>query len=203
MTRGRRSVDRLGALVILSDLPPWLFRAAAFVFGALWGSFFNVAIYRWPREMSVVSPPSHCPHCKAPIPAHRNVPILGYLLLRGRTACCRKKLNARYMLVELASGLLCVAIVERFLVGQPGHVPLSEVVMSPVLFFAFAGGLLIATFVDLEWMEIPDEVSLGGTALGLGTVMLRPDGPDAADLALGAGGASCWCSSCSCGAGST
>ena len=65
--------------MIVSDLPAWAIRAFAFLFGALWGSFFNVAIYRWPRDMSVVTPPSHCPHCKAPVPAYRNVPILGYL----------------------------------------------------------------------------------------------------------------------------
>ena len=53
--------------MFVEDLPPWLIRGVAFVFGALWGSFFNVAIYRWPREMSVVSPPSHCPSCGAPV----------------------------------------------------------------------------------------------------------------------------------------
>lgn len=173
--------------MIAAELPAWIVRATAFVFGALWGSFFNVAIYRWPRDMSVVSPPSHCPHCKAPVPAWRNVPILGYLILRGRAACCGERLTPRYFLVELASGALCLALAERYMVGASA--PLSDVAITTALFFAFAGGLLVATFVDLEWLEIPDEVSIGGTALGLATVIFRQPGPDAVDVAIGAGGA--------------
>lgn len=174
--------------MIASDLPAWVIRAIAFVFGALWGSFFNVAIYRWPRDMSVVSPPSHCPSCGTPIPAWRNVPIFGYLALRGKAACCGARLSPRYFLVELASAVLCLALAQRYIVGAAPSTPLSDVAITTGLFFAFAGGLVVATFVDLEWLEIPDEVSIGGTALGLATVMLRQPGPDAVDLAIGAGG---------------
>ncbi len=173
--------------MIAAELPAWILRAAAFVFGALWGSFFNVAIYRWPRDMSVVSPPSHCPHCKTPIPAWRNVPILGYLVLRGRAACCGERLSPRYFLVELASGAICLALAERYMVGASAQ--LADAAITTALFFAFAGGLLVATFVDLEWLEIPDEVSIGGAALGLATVTFRQPGPDAVDVAIGAGGA--------------
>ena len=66
------------------DVPVWLVRVVAFVMGALWGSFFNVAIYRWPRGMSVVSPPSHCPACGAPVRWYLNVPVFGYALLGRR-----------------------------------------------------------------------------------------------------------------------
>jgi leader peptidase (prepilin peptidase) / N-methyltransferase len=173
--------------VIVSDLPVWIIRALAFVFGALWGSFFNVAIYRWPRDMSVVEPKSHCPACKAPIPAGRNVPIFGYLFLRGRAACCGAKLSPRYFVVELLSAFLCLALAERYIVSIEESAPLLDAVITTGLFFAFVGGLVIATFVDLEWMEIPDEVSIGGTALGLATITLRQPGPDAVDAALGAG----------------
>lgn len=179
------SYDR--PLVIASDVPAWALRAFAFVFGAVWGSFFNVAIHRWPRDMSVVSPPSHCPHCKTPIPAWRNVPIVGYLMLRGRAACCGERLTPRYFLVELASGAIALALAERYVVGRDEA--LADVAITAALFFAFAGGLLVATFVDLEWLEIPDEVSIGGTALGLATVIFRQPGPDAIDVAIGAGGA--------------
>lgn len=171
----------------VADLPPWFLRAFAFLFGALWGSFFNVAIYRWPREMSVVSPPSHCPSCRTPVPWWRNVPIVGYLVLKGRAACCGAKLTPRYVMVELAAALLCVAVVERYVVEQPGSMALEDALVSALLFFFFLGGLLIATFVDFEWLEIPDEVSIGGTALGLATVSLRTPGPDPLDAALGAG----------------
>ncbi len=175
--------------MIVSDLPAWAIRAIAFVFGALWGSFFNVAIYRWPRDMSVVSPPSHCPACGTPIPAWRNVPIFGYLALRGKAACCGARLSPRYFLVELTSAALCLALAQRYIVDAGPSTPLSDAAITTGLFFAFAGGLLVATFVDLEWMEIPDEVSIGGTALGLATVMFRQPGPDAVDIAIGAGGA--------------
>jgi leader peptidase (prepilin peptidase)/N-methyltransferase len=174
--------------VIVADFPEWVLRIFAFVLGATWGSFFNVAIYRWPREMSVVSPPSHCPSCKAPVPAWRNVPILGYVMLRGRAACCGAKLSPRYVLVELASGALAVALTERYLLQDPAA-SLADASITTALFFAFVGGLLVATFVDLEWMEIPDEVSIGGTALGLATVIFRQPGPEPLDVAIGAGGA--------------
>jgi leader peptidase (prepilin peptidase)/N-methyltransferase len=174
--------------VLVSDLSPWLIRGFAFVFGALWGSFFNVAIYRWPRDMSVVSPPSHCPHCGKPVPGWRNVPIVGYLMLRGKTACCGHRLSPRYLIVELASAMLALALAERSIVDASGATPLSDAALSFGLFFAFVGGLLVATFVDLEWMEIPDEVSIGGAALGLATVAFRQPGPDAIDAAIGAGG---------------
>lgn len=172
--------------MLAAELPPLLARLAAFVFGALWGSFFNVAIYRWPRDMSVVEPPSHCPACGTRIPAYRNVPIFGWLVLRGRAACCGAPIPARYFLVELLSAVLCVAIVEHFLVQAAPETRLLAAAIESLLYFAFVGGLLIATFVDLEWMEIPDEVSFPGTALGLLTVTLRSD-PGAQAAAIGAG----------------
>lgn len=174
--------------MLVADLPPAVIRVFGFLFGALWGSFFNVAIYRWPREMSVVSPPSHCPSCGAAVPWYRNLPILGYLMLRGKAACCGAALTPRYFLVELLSGALGLALVERFVVDMDPTASLAESAVSAALFFAFVGGLIVATFVDLEWMEIPDEVSIGGTALGLATVTLRTPGPDAVEAALGAGG---------------
>jgi len=173
--------------MLASELPAWLARSFAFVLGATWGSFFNVAIYRWPREMSVVTPPSHCPACGAPVPGWRNVPILGYLLLRGKAACCGARMSPRYLFVELLSGVLAVAIAERFIVHAHRGAGLGEVGIEAVLWFAFAGGLVIATFVDLEWMEIPDEVSIGGTALALATATLRPTVP-LDEVVLGAGG---------------
>ncbi len=173
--------------MLASDIDPWVWRASAFVFGAVWGSFFNVAIYRWPRDMSVVSPPSHCPACGKPIAAARNVPIFGWLVLRGKAECCGARISVRYPIVELASALLCVALVERFAVHAADDAPLAGSAIEAVVYFAFAGGLLIASFVDLEFMEIPDEVSLPLGALGLVTVGMRQE-PGALDAALGAGG---------------
>jgi leader peptidase (prepilin peptidase) / N-methyltransferase len=172
--------------LLAADIPAWTIRGGAFLFGALWGSFFNVAIYRWPRGMSVVSPPSHCPACGAPVPAWRNVPVLGWVLLRGRAACCGAPLSLRYPLVELLGATLCLALAEALIVQAAPDVTLQQAGLETLAYFAFAGALIIATFVDLEWMQIPDEVSLPGTALGLVTVPVRAL-PGAVDAAVGAG----------------
>jgi leader peptidase (prepilin peptidase) / N-methyltransferase len=172
--------------LLASDLPAWLVRLTAFLFGSLWGSFFNVAIYRWPRGMSVVKPPSHCPACGAPVRWYLNVPIFGYLLLRGKARCCGAPLTMRYVWVELLSGVLGLAVAERFFVGAEPSATAALAGLETALLFTFVGGLVVATFVDLEWMEIPDEVSLPGAALGLATVGLR-HGPGALSAAVGAG----------------
>ncbi|HEX6241349.1 MAG TPA: prepilin peptidase, partial [Polyangiales bacterium] len=101
------------------DVPVWFVRVVAFVMGALWGSFFNVASSRWPRGMSVVKPGSHCPGCGAPVAAYLNVPIVGYLLLRGRARCCGATLTPRYAWVELLTAVLALALAERFFVNRP------------------------------------------------------------------------------------
>ncbi len=157
------------------------------MFGALWGSFFNVAIYRWPRGMSVVSPGSHCPACGAPVRARHNVPVFGWLWLRGRAACCGASLPVRYPVVEALGALLAWGVAERKLLGAPPGTFLDEALLESMLDFAFLGGVLVAAFVDLDWMEIPDEVSLPGAALGLLTASLRARGPGAEAAALGAG----------------
>jgi len=174
-------------VILAHDLPAIFVRVAAFLFGALWGSFFNVAIHRWPRGMSVVTPPSHCPACGKPIRPFRNVPILGWLFLRGKAECCGARISPRYPIVEALGGVLCLAIAERLIVLSPEETEAIPAALETLAYFAFAGGLLVATFVDLDFMEIPDEVSLPGAALGLATAPLRSM-PGAADAALGAGG---------------
>lgn len=156
------------------------------MFGAVWGSFFNVAIYRWPRAMSVVLPASHCPSCGKPIAPYHNLPIVSYFALRGKTACCGAKISPRYPLVELIGAVLCVAIAERFVLGAPQTDSLVDNILIALCYFAFGGGLVIATFIDLEFMEIPDEISLPLTALGLVTASFRGD-PGVESSALGAG----------------
>lgn len=173
-------------VIVAAELPAWLIRTAAFIFGALWGSFFNVAIYRWPRGMSVVKPPSHCPACGAPVRWYLNVPIVGYALLRGKAACCGAPMTPRYVFVEALTGVLGLAVAERFFVGAPEGTSALFAALETALYFTFVGGLVIATFVDLEWMEIPDEVSLPGAALGLATAGFR-EAPGAIEAAVGAG----------------
>lgn len=172
--------------MLASEIPRWFVWLAAFAWGAAWGSFFNVAIYRWPRGMSVVSPPSHCPGCSTPIRAWQNVPILGWLSLRGKAACCGTPISMRYPAVEFLSAVLCLAIAQIWIVRAEPQAMLLEVSIEALLYFIFAGGLLIATFVDLEWMEIPDEVSLPCAALGLLSAPLRAE-PGVWSAAVGAG----------------
>jgi len=172
--------------ILVEDIAPWFVSLTAFVFGACWGSFFNVAIYRWPLEMSVVSPPSTCPTCNTRIKPWHNVPIVGYLALRGRTACCGQPLSVRYPVVEALGGVLCIAVTQEVFTRLGPSAELGTACLHALCWYAFAGGLLIATFVDLEHMLIPDEVSLPGTALGLLTASYRVP-PGAADAALGAG----------------
>lgn len=169
----------------LTDISAPVLLVSAFVFGSLWGSFFNVAIYRWPRGMSVVYPKSHCPHCGTPVPPFRNIPIVAYLAQRGKAACCGAKLTPRYVWVEIASGLLATAIMQQ-LVEPNSALTLNEGMIAFLTSFAFIGALLVGALVDIEWMEIPDEVTLPTAALGLATVGFRYQ-VSAEEAALGAG----------------
>lgn len=120
------------------------------------GSFLNVCIYRLPRSISVVSPPSSCPVCKKRIPFYHNIPILTFLFLRGRCSRCKAPFSALYPFVELLGGLTAVALFIRF--GP-----------TPPLFayFYFVAALITITFIDLEHRIIPDVISLPGILIGL------------------------------------
>jgi leader peptidase (prepilin peptidase)/N-methyltransferase len=131
-------------------------RWVAPVFGAAVGSFLNVVIWRLPRGESLVRPGSHCPGCGAPIRGYDNIPILSWLVLRGRCRSCRGRISVRYPLIELLTALLCLGLFYRF---GPSW--------SFLAYFVFAAGLLAASAIDLEHRIIPDELSLGGIGLGL------------------------------------
>src|SRR5438045_5845451 len=85
----------------------------AFALGAIVGSFLNVVIHRYPREESIVFPPSHCPHCNAGIRWFDNIPVISYIVLLGKCRNCRGRIAIRYPLVELANGLFYLAIFLR------------------------------------------------------------------------------------------
>ncbi|TNF32025.1 MAG: prepilin peptidase [Deltaproteobacteria bacterium] len=143
-----------------------------FALGASVGSFLNVVIYRVPIGASIVRPASRCPSCETPIRLRHNVPILGWLALGGRCAVCRVPISARYPLIELASGLLAVALFTDFAGGIPdaaslvrGHFAL-DVFVPFVLYFAFVAALVAATFIDLDWFILPDSLTLGPLVFG-------------------------------------
>jgi len=159
--------------MFLADFPPVALRIFAALLGLVWGSFLNVVIYRVPREMSIVRPPSHCPSCSAPIVAYRNVPVFAWLALRGRAACCGVRISARYPLVEAMGGILSLAVLETLVLSLPPGTPALHALMVYVAHFALVLGLVAAAFIDLEHMIVPDAVSLGGTLLGLATSPIR------------------------------
>jgi len=137
----------------------------AFVFGLLIGSFLNVCIYRLPRDLSVVSPRSFCPVCERTIAWYDNVPLLSYLVLRGRCRHCAKPISLRYPLVEALTATLFFAIVLSH--------GLSAVSLKLCVFAALIVGLV---FSDLEERILPDEFTLGGTALGIVFAAVAPTG---------------------------
>lgn len=124
--------------------------------GAIVGSFLNVCIYRIPKDLSVVLPRSFCPHCKAMIPWYENIPLLSYLLLRGKCFRCRKPIAFRYFLVELTSALIAWFLWQRY--------GLSAEFLAGAAFFAL---LLVATMTDFETGLIPDKITVTGMILGL------------------------------------
>ena len=137
-----------------------------FAFGCIVGSFLNVCIHRMPRGQSIVSPPSHCPHCNYSIPWFLNVPLVTWLYLRGKCANCGAPISIRYFLVELLTGLLFLASWLKF--GA----------QSPLLALAYCillAGFVVATFIDFEHMIIPDEITIGGIVVGLFVSFLVPE----------------------------
>lgn len=149
-----------------ADLPLWFIRVFAFAWGAIWGSFANVVIYRWPRELSLTHPGSRCPHCETPIRFYDNVPVLGWLWLRGRCRACKAPISPRYPFVEALFAVSALAVAERIAQGDPAPA-LSIALALFMLRFALAWGLLTVAFIDMETFLIPDFISIGGTVLGL------------------------------------
>jgi leader peptidase (prepilin peptidase)/N-methyltransferase len=148
------------------ELVPFHFWSLVFFsFGCIVGSFLNVCIYRMPLDLSVVSPPSHCPHCKYSIPFYLNVPLVTWLSLRGRCKNCGAPISPRYFAVELLTGLAFLACWLAF-----GH-------LSPglaLVYCLFLAGLIVATFIDFEHFIIPDEITLGGVVVGFGLSFFLP-----------------------------
>lgn len=157
----------------LDEIPLGFLRGVAIVFGLLWGSFLNVVIYRVPRDMSVVSPGSHCPSCGKPVKAYDNIPILSFLILRGRTRCCNTKMSARYPIVEALGGLAAWACLYAVLRSVPPETELWRVCALFLVDFALALGLIAAAFIDAEHMILPDSITIGGAILGVATASLR------------------------------
>ena len=167
-------MHRFDLIAMLLSPASWF----VFAFGALFGSFFNVCIYRIPRDIFWKTSRSHCPGCGTPIPSWHNIPILSWLFLRGKAACCGTKISVQYPLVELGTAVLWVTIYWSF-----PFVSLSDgnVVFNSADLLRFAHGivfcsvLLICSVIDLEHQIIPDVLSLPMIALAPLVACFHPE----------------------------
>ena len=144
----------------------------AALWGALWGSFLNVVIERLPRGESLLRPGSHCMSCGKAVAIYDNVPILSYLLLRGRCRHCSTGYSPRYLLVELLGLALSVAC--YYHAARYGTGPMSVRFAGFLVEFFFVGGMIAIAFIDIRTMIIPSVITyplvicLSGAAIGLG-----------------------------------
>lgn len=134
------------------------------LFGLVFGSFFNVCIYRIPQGKSIAWPASFCPHCKTHIRWFDNIPVLSYILLLGKCRACKKPISVQYPLVELVTAILTVLFVYRY-----GITVWTFGVLLAVYF------LIILSVIDLQLMIIPDRFSLGLIVLGLAFAWCNPN----------------------------
>lgn len=136
----------------------------AFIFGAVVGSFLNVCIYRMPLEQSVVSPGSRCMGCGTSIRWYDNIPVVSWLVLRGRCRSCGAPFSVRYPLVELLTALLATLLILKF-----------GLTLRFAIMFVFCAALVVVTFIDFDHQIIPDEISLSGIGLGFVSSFFLPE----------------------------
>jgi leader peptidase (prepilin peptidase) / N-methyltransferase len=134
-----------------------------FAFGLLFGSFLNVCIYRLPRGLSVVWPGSACPTCSTPIKFYDNIPVLSWLILRGRCRRCQARISIRYMMIEMMTGALFAACYAQF-----------GLTLSALKCCVFAFLLLGLIFTDAETKLLPNKLTLPGIAIGIAFSVLVP-----------------------------
>lgn len=141
----------------------------ALAWGAIWGSFLNVVIYRVPAGASLIRPPSHCPRCQTQLAWTDNIPILGWVILRGRCRYCKVRIAIRYPLVETLTALLSLAVWRHVAAGRLVAIdgPLLEVAMAFLFLFFFVAILIAIAFIDFDHTIVPHPLTLAGTFLGL------------------------------------
>jgi len=127
-----------------------------FILGLIVGSFSNVCIYRIPKNESIIYPASHCPKCSSPIKPVDNVPILSYILLKGRCRNCKNKISIQYPSVELLTGLIYLIIYLNYGLN-----------IQTLIYIILSSALIIIAFIDLNEQVIPEVISLPGMAIGL------------------------------------
>jgi leader peptidase (prepilin peptidase)/N-methyltransferase len=142
-----------------------------FAFGLCIGSFMNVVICRMPEAQSIVHPRSRCPSCSQMIHGYDNIPVISYLLLRGRCRYCKTPISLRYPVVEILTGMLAVGCYRNF-----GYTT------ATVVYFVFAAVLLVVTYIDLDHQIIPDRITLPGIPIFFAASLLIPTASPADSL---------------------
>jgi len=126
-----------------------------FILGLIVGSFSNVCIYRIPRNESIIYPASHCPKCRSKIKPFDNIPLLSYILLKGRCCNCKSKISLQYPIVEFLTGLTYLTI--YLIYGLS---------IQSLIYIILSSALIIIAFIDLNEQIVPDVISLPGIAIG-------------------------------------
>lgn len=165
----------------MSDAPFWSVVALVTVLGTMVGSFLNVCIYRLPRGESVVTPPSSCPACGARIRWYHNVPVFGWLALRGRCADCGAPISSRYPIVEALTG--AVFLVHVVTLGLDPVLPIR---------LAFSAAMIALFAIDLEHQILPDVITLPGVVLGFAASLFLPPGWVSSLIGILVGGGLPW-----------
>jgi len=127
-----------------------------FILGLIVGSFSNVCIYRIPRNESIIYPASHCPKCRSNISPKDNIPLLSYILLKGRCRNCKSKISIQYPIVELLTGLIYLIIYLTYGLS-----------IQSLIYIILSSALIIIAFIDLNEQVIPEVISLPGIVIGL------------------------------------
>ncbi len=149
----------------------WMYAGALFVMGVIAGSFLSTLAYRVPRAMRLFIPPSSCPTCGVRIPRRDNLPIVGWLLLRGHCRFCQTPISPCYPLVELLTAVLWA--IEGWRLAGMHHSDLSGIVLG-LLELLFISAMVVTVLVDIEHLIILDEISIGGTIVALIAAFFLP-----------------------------
>lgn len=127
-----------------------------FTLGASIGSFINVVVYRLPAQQSILFPPSRCPHCLKELKPYDNVPVLGWLWLRGRCRYCKSKISLRYPVVEGVTGIIFLLVFWIF-----------KFSLSTIGYWAFCSWLLALSLIDIDTMTLPNPLTKSGLVMGI------------------------------------
>jgi leader peptidase (prepilin peptidase)/N-methyltransferase len=143
---------------------PHLIEIIVFLYGICIGSFLNVSIFRIPLGKSIISPGSSCMSCHNPVKFYDNIPILSYIILRGKCRQCQTPFSLRYPLTELITGVSALFVYYRFGLS-----------LEALIYFTFISALIVITFIDIDHQIIPDVISLPGIPICVLLAVLRGD----------------------------